>query len=154
MFDIYHHVIYPLTARVNRTPQMISQPVSSIFPCSPLPSGTWRTAGLAIAWCCLPTSSSVCLVFFPLSLCLARWFWLDVMNGRHVHTTAVCVSLRCVRRSSCSLILELRKNCAFVFCCCFLFCLFGWLFLFCFFSLSEQEDFSEAELKSKLITVL
>ena len=23
-------------------------------------------------WCCLPTPSSVCLVFFPLSLCLAR----------------------------------------------------------------------------------
>ena len=34
--------------------------------------GTWRTPGLSIPWCCLPTSSSVCLVFFPLSLCLAR----------------------------------------------------------------------------------
>ena len=43
------------------------------FPCSPLPSGTWRTPGLFIPRCCLPTSSSVCLVFFPLSLCLARW---------------------------------------------------------------------------------
>ena len=32
--------------------------------------------------------------FFPLSLCLARWFWLDLTNGRHVPTTAVCVSLR------------------------------------------------------------
>ena len=47
---------------------MISQPVFSIFPCSPLPSGTCRTPGLSIPWCCLPTSSSVCLVFFPLSL--------------------------------------------------------------------------------------
>ena len=36
----------------------------------------------------------VCLVFFPLSLCLARWFWPDLMYKRHVHTTAVCVSLR------------------------------------------------------------
>ena len=36
---------------------------------------------------CLP-----CLL--PLSLCLARWFWQDLMNGRHDHTTAVCVSLR------------------------------------------------------------
>ena len=36
---------------------------------------------------CLP-----CLL--PLSLCLARWFWLDLMNGKHDHTTAVCVSLR------------------------------------------------------------
>ena len=40
------------------------------------------------------TSSSDCLVFFPLSLCFARWFWPDLMNGRRCHTTAVCVSLR------------------------------------------------------------
>ena len=73
---------------------MIPQPVSSTFPCSPLLSGTWRTPGLSIPWCCLPTSSSVCLVFFPLSLCLARWFWPDLMNGRHDHITAVRVSLR------------------------------------------------------------
>ena len=44
----------------------------------------------------LPTSSFVHLVFFPLSLCLARWFWPDLMNGKHDDTTAVCV-----RRSSC-----------------------------------------------------
>ena len=37
---------------------------------------------------------SVCLVCFPLSLCLARWFLPDRKNGRHVHTTSVCVSLR------------------------------------------------------------
>ena len=35
--------IYPLPARVDGAPKMISQPVFSIFPCSPLPSGTWRT---------------------------------------------------------------------------------------------------------------
>ena len=64
------------------------------FPCSILPSGTCRTPGLSIPRCCLPTSSTVYLVFFPLSLCLARWFWPDLMNGRHDHTTAVCVSLR------------------------------------------------------------
>ena len=74
--------------------KMISQPVSSIFPCSPLPSGTWRTPVLSIPWCFLPTFSSVCLVFSPLSLCLARWFWPDLMNGRHDHTTAVCVFSR------------------------------------------------------------
>ena len=45
--------------------------VFSIFPCSPLPSGTCRTPGLSIPRCCLPTSSFVHLVFFPLSLCLA-----------------------------------------------------------------------------------
>ena len=34
------HFIYPLTARVVWAPQKISQPVFSIFPCSPLPSGS------------------------------------------------------------------------------------------------------------------
>ena len=86
-------IIYSLTARVVRAPQMISQPVFSVFPCSPLPSGTCRTPGLSIPWRCLPTSSSVCLVFFPLSLFLARWFWPDLMNGRRDHTSTVCVSL-------------------------------------------------------------
>ena len=52
-------------------------------------------------WCCLPTSSSVYLVFFPLSLCLARWFWPDLMNGRQDHTTAVLCLFTMVRRSSC-----------------------------------------------------
>ena len=33
-----YHLIYPLTARVVGAPQMISQPVSSISPCSPLHS--------------------------------------------------------------------------------------------------------------------
>ena len=87
-------IIYPLTARVVGAPQMISQPVSSIFSCSPLPSWIWRTPGLSIPCCCLPTSSSVCLVFFPLSLCLVRWFWPHLMNGRHDHTAAVFVSLQ------------------------------------------------------------
>ena len=35
-------IIYPLTARVVGAPQMISPPVSSIFPCSPLPSANSR----------------------------------------------------------------------------------------------------------------
>ena len=35
---------------------------------------------------CLP-----CLL--PTSLCLARWFWPDLMNQRHDHTTAVCTFL-------------------------------------------------------------
>ena len=60
---------------------MISQPVFSMFLCSPLPSGTWWTPGLSIPWCCFPTSSSVCLVFFPLSLCLERWFWPNWWTG-------------------------------------------------------------------------
>ena len=89
----YRKVFYltnPLIARVVGAPQMISQPVPSIFPCSPQPSGTWRTPGLSIPWCCLPTSFSVCLGLYPLPLCLVRWFWPDLMNGWHVHTTAGC----------------------------------------------------------------
>ena len=94
LFIIIIIIIYPLTMRVVGAPQMILQPVSSIFPCSPLPSGTWQTPGLSIPWCCLPTSSTICLVFFPLSLCLVRWFWPDLMKRRHDHTTAVCISLQ------------------------------------------------------------
>ena len=44
---------------------MISQPVSSIFPCFPLTSVTWQTPGLSIPWCCLPTTFSDCFIFFP-----------------------------------------------------------------------------------------
>ena len=38
---------YPLTMRVIWAPQMISQLVSSVFLCSPLPSGTCQTPGLS-----------------------------------------------------------------------------------------------------------
>ena len=40
--------ISPLTARVVGAPQIILQPISSIFPCSPLPFGTWQTPSLPI----------------------------------------------------------------------------------------------------------
>ena len=86
-------VIYSLIARVVGAPQMISQPRSSIFLCSSLPSGTLRLQGQSNPWCYLLTSSSVHLVFSSLSLCRAWWFGPDLMNGRHVHATAVGVSL-------------------------------------------------------------
>ena len=78
-------VIYPLTARVVGAPQIISQLVSSIFPCSPLPSGNWRTPGLSIPWCSLPTSSSVCLVFLPPFHCalqdgFGQTWWTEDMS--------------------------------------------------------------------------
>ena len=41
-------IINPLTARVVGASQMILQPVFSIFLCSPLPFGTFRTPGLSI----------------------------------------------------------------------------------------------------------
>ena len=57
-------VTRPLTSRVIGAPETTSQLVSSIFPCSPLPSGTLRTPGLSIPLCCLPTSFYACLVFY------------------------------------------------------------------------------------------
>ena len=88
--NLSSHLIYPLTARVVWAPQMISQPLPSFVPCSPLPSETWWTPGLSVPWCCLPTSSSICCVFFPLSLCLARWFWPDLMNSSQLTQSYDC----------------------------------------------------------------
>ena len=90
----YHHEHLSLN-REGRWGTTDDFPTSFLhFHYSPLPSGTWQTPGLSIPLYCFPTSFSVCLIFFPLSLCLARWLWPDLMNGRHDHTTAVCVSLR------------------------------------------------------------
>ena len=61
---IYHFIVGVIGAQL-----MTSQSVSSIFLCSPLPSRTWWTPGLSIPWCCLPTSSSVCLLFPFTVLC-------------------------------------------------------------------------------------
>ena len=44
--NLIFHLIYPLSTRVIGVPKMISQLVSSIFLCSPLPSGTWQTSDL------------------------------------------------------------------------------------------------------------
>ena len=87
-------IICSLTARVVGAPRWFRNQFSSFSP------GLHCHLGPAElqAWC-LPTSSSVCLVFFPLSLCLARRFWPDLMNGRHDHTTAVCVSLTVLKKN-------------------------------------------------------
>ena len=49
IFFIIIIIIYPETAWVVGAPQMISQPISSMLPCSPLPSGISRTPGLSIS---------------------------------------------------------------------------------------------------------
>ena len=46
--QVFSSLINPLTARVVGEPQMISQPVFSIVPCSPLPSGSWQSPCLSI----------------------------------------------------------------------------------------------------------
>ena len=88
-------LIYSLTARVVGAPQMISQPVSSIFPVLHRPLGLGKLRACPFPDVVFPSLPLSALSPFPLSLCLARWFWLDLMNGRHDHTTAVCVSLLC-----------------------------------------------------------
>ena len=92
-FHHHHHLSLNLVGRWGTTDDFATSFLH--LPCSWLPSGTWQTLGLSNTWCSLPTSSSVCLVFFLLSLCLARWFRPHIMNGRHDHTTAVCISLQC-----------------------------------------------------------
>ena len=62
---------------------MISQPVSSILPCSPLPSGTWRTPGLFIFWCCLPTSSSAAVPS-------AKKIWSVYQHNAAVSRVEIC----------------------------------------------------------------
>ena len=47
-FKVIIITINPLTARVVGEPQIISQTVFSIFPCSPLPSATCPTQGLSV----------------------------------------------------------------------------------------------------------
>ena len=81
----------PLIMRVVGAPQMTSQPVSSSFLYSSLPSGTWPTPGLFTHWCCLSPLPLSALSSSPFLPCLARWFWPDLMNGLHVHTTPVCI---------------------------------------------------------------
>ena len=90
-------IMYPLIVTVVGAPQMISRPVSSIFTCSPLPSVTWRTQGLSIPWCCLPTSSSVCLVFFRTPSLTNVLCFPDV---RHVCST----NLTWIPTTTCSLL--------------------------------------------------
>ena len=93
IFEFTFTFTYPLIAVVIGALEVTPQPAYSIFPCSPLSSGTWRILCLSIPWCYLPTSFPVHLVFFPLSLCLAWWLWPDLMNRRYIHTTSVCISL-------------------------------------------------------------
>ena len=85
---------YSLTTRVVGAPT--SAITTSLFYFSMFSTAPWdfensRPVHFLI---CLPTSSCVSPVVFLLSPCLARWFWPDLMNERHVHTNAVCISIQ------------------------------------------------------------
>ena len=70
LWDHHHHLCLNRGGRWGTTDNFATSFL--YFFRSPLHPGTCRTPGLSIPWCCLPTSSSVCRVFFPFSLCLAR----------------------------------------------------------------------------------
>ena len=94
---------YPWTAGVFGAPKMTSQPVFSIFLCSPLPSWICRTPGLSIPWCFLSTSVSVYFVFFRPFTVPGKMFFARPDERK---TCPYHLSLRLftmVRRSSCGL---------------------------------------------------
>ena len=87
-------IIYPLTTGFVGAAQMTSPPVSSIFLFS---TALWDLMNSRPVHSLMLSSHLFfrlpCLLA-PLKHCLARWFWPDLMNGKHDHTTAVCLSLR------------------------------------------------------------
>ena len=102
-FIIIIIIINPLTTRVVGAPQMILQPVFSIFPCSPLPSGTCQTPGLSTPWCSLPPSSFV--LFFRVRNCdnfTDKWhvWWKNLhSNSSSSRLQAFAIDLYCLLAS-------------------------------------------------------
>ena len=90
-------IINPLTARVVGAPQMILQPVFSIFPYSPLPSGTCRTPGLSIPWGCLSTHHG----FLPWDIRVAFPGESQLLQSRATRPTvhAGCVSVPIIHQT-------------------------------------------------------
>ena len=80
--------------RVFGAPQMILQSVSSIFPVFHCPLGLGKLQACPFSDVVFPHFPLSALSFSPFHCFLARWFWPDLMNGRHDHTSAVCISLR------------------------------------------------------------
>ena len=68
----YHHLSLNCEGRWGTTDDF----TTSFLHFSLFSTALWDLANsnLSIPWSCLPTSSSVCFVFFPLSLCFVRWF--------------------------------------------------------------------------------
>ena len=77
---------YPLTARVVE--------FSPFFSVSHCHLGLCELQACLLPDVVFPSLPLSALSSLPLSPCLTRWFWPDLMNGRLNHTTAVCISLR------------------------------------------------------------
>ena len=95
---------YPLATGVVGAPQMTSQPVPSIFLCSPLPSRTWRILGVSFPWFCF---WELHLFFFRLPCLLPHFtvpYKLVLARSDEQETCPYHFSSRfftMVRRSSC-----------------------------------------------------
>ena len=88
-FHLHIHIHLSLNRQGRRgTPDDFTTSFLHFFLFSPLPCETWRTPGLSSPWCCLP------IVLCPFTVPF-KMVWPDLMNGRHNHTTVVCVSLQC-----------------------------------------------------------
>ena len=84
----HHHHYLSLSREGCWAPQMISLPVPPFFPVFRCPLGLGELQACPFPDVVFQTLSPS--TFFP----LAKWFWPDLMNGRHDHITAVCVSLQ------------------------------------------------------------
>ena len=94
-----HLIIYPLTARVVGAPQMISQPVFSIFPWSPLPLGPAELQACPFPDFVfpLPLSALSSYPFHPISMaCIPLWSSdvraHDSQAYRKMDVTRECIS--------------------------------------------------------------
>ena len=81
-FNIIIIITNPLTTRVVEVQPMTLQPVFSICPYSPLPSGTRQIQCLYADVASAPLDgSSFGMPHRPATHTLTRWFWPDLMNG-------------------------------------------------------------------------
>ena len=89
----HHHHHLSLNREGPGAPQMV-QPVSSIF--TLFSTALWDLANSrpvhSLMWSCHLFLCLPCLL--PPYTVPCKMFWPDLMNGRHDHTTAVCISLR------------------------------------------------------------
>jgi len=87
----HHHLSLNREGRWGTTDDLTFPPFSPFLHC-PLGLGELQACPFPdVVFPSLPLSA---FSSSPLSLCLARWFWPDLMNGGHDHTTAVCVTVR------------------------------------------------------------
>ena len=89
----HHHQSLNREGRWGTTDDFATQ-FSPFFPVLHCPLGLGELQACPFPDVVFPPLPLSALSSSPLSLCLARWFWPDLMNGRHDQITAVCVSLR------------------------------------------------------------